>query len=464
MTLIYGLTLIVCVSVIYAASVCEDHSTKACQRLAAIKPDMCQDNCTSSLCPRTCGCCPLKCFSCENVDHPSECNQTIQCGSMSMACIATQTVTTQLEKKYQLNCVDNTICTDLYGVVPNRTVPNVRREVDLFGGCCATDLCNKYDEPDKIPAPTAHAQHVHTNGNIHLSTHCHVIDTVVCQNLAENNGCHLPCVSTLCPTTCGKCSLTCYQCSAINSPGNCSSRVHCNSDEEVCIAVETHQFDFHGGYKLGCAPKETCNNLLTRGIDGICCDTNFCNGNYVPSTTVVPSTSTVYDNHLGMPTGCHPDLINGCPVGFSRERNSCYSIGRKWKTRTDAKNECLRNCSRLAIISSERENEDITHFLQRVSHLANAFSGVNEDYHYWIDAHRKHGGNSPWYWRSIDSSLTYSHWRNGSHYHQSHYVEHCASIGKGEWNHHSSHGYYWDHHSCDEKFAALCEFPLGNDP
>ncbi|CAC5404344.1 unnamed protein product [Mytilus coruscus] len=423
------------VSVSYSASVCEDHSTQACQRLAAMKPDMCQDNCTSSLCPRTCNRCPLKCFSCENVDHPSECNQTIQCDSMAM------------------------ICTDLYGVVPNRTVPNVRREVDLFGGCCASDLCNKYDEPDKIPAPTA--QNVQASVNSQgFSTHCHEIDTDVCQHLAENHGCNNPCVSTLCPTTCGRCSLTCYECSAINSPGNCSSRVHCNSDKEVCIAIETHRFDFHKGYKLGCAPKETCNNLLTRNIEGMCCDNNFCNGNYAPSTTVIPPTSTVYDNHLGMPTGCNPKLINGCPTGFIRKRNSCYHIGRQWKTLTDAKRECIRNCSRLAVISSERENEDISEFLQQ----AMALLGVNEDYHYWIDAYRSHGGSSPWHWRSIGSNLIYSHWRSGSHNHQSHNVEHCASIGKGEWNHHSPHGYYWDHHSCNEKFAALCEYPLGNEP
>lgn len=41
------------------ATLCDDKSTAACQRLAAVKPDMCQDNCTASLCPKTCGKCRM---------------------------------------------------------------------------------------------------------------------------------------------------------------------------------------------------------------------------------------------------------------------------------------------------------------------------------------------------------------------------------------------------------------------
>lgn len=46
------------------------------------------------------------------------------------------------------------MCNDLYGPVPNLTQSIIRRDVDLIGGCCSSDLCNKYNEPDKIPAPT----------------------------------------------------------------------------------------------------------------------------------------------------------------------------------------------------------------------------------------------------------------------------------------------------------------------
>ncbi|CAC5390025.1 unnamed protein product [Mytilus coruscus] len=149
---------------------CEDRSIRGCQRLAAIKQDMCQDN-------------SLKCYSCEHIDHPSDCLHIVHCSNMSM------------------------VCKDLYGAVPNPTQSKVRRDVDLIGGCCSSDLCNKYNEPDKIPAPTINPVFkVQPSGKTDgVSAACSEMDTEVCRYLSENNGCDQTCVASLCPQTCGKC-------------------------------------------------------------------------------------------------------------------------------------------------------------------------------------------------------------------------------------------------------------------
>ncbi|VDH93074.1 Hypothetical predicted protein [Mytilus galloprovincialis] len=220
---------------ICGANICEDRNIKGCQRLAAIMQDMCQDNCMATLCPRTCGLC-RKYYNCHK-------NKT---------CV----ITTAWQLSV-LEPVDYVVCNDLYGAVPNRTQSGVRRDVDLIGGCWSSDLCNKYNEPDKIPAPTINP--VQPSGNtIGFSAACTEIDS-----------------------------------------------------EESCIAVESHIFNFKEGYKLGCVAKQNCKDLLAKNIEGVCCHSNFCNGNYVPTTTHILLTSTVdtttasTQSQLGLPTGLY---------------------------------------------------------------------------------------------------------------------------------------------------------------
>ncbi|XP_071178660.1 uncharacterized protein [Mytilus edulis] len=482
MILIYGITLSTFVLVVCSASSCEDRNIKGCQRLAATNQDICQDNCLATLCPRTCGLCPLKCYSCEHVDHPSDCNQTVQCSNMSMSCIVSQTVTTSLEKKFQLGCVDTTVCNDLFSSPPQTTQSKVKRDVDLVGGCCSSDLCNKYEEPDKITLPTINP--VHPSGNTNgVSAACSEMDSDVCRYLSENNGCLLTCVASMCPQTCGKCSLTCYECASVDLPGNCRNRITCNRNEESCIAVESHVFNFKAGYKLGCVAKQNCTNLLARKLDGVCCDSDFCNGNHAPPTSLIPSTTPVQSttqvplttpklstttvhktvhphNHLGLPTDCRPNLENTCPYHFTRIGESCYFFGRHGRTMEEASKECLGLCSRLAIISSRNENLMITQLLNQHQqpHKAN---------HYWIDAYRNSSSFSgPWQWMSTGTLLgkhVYSHWRPGSHSHTKPDGEHCASMGKGE-SSDPENGYFWDHRSCKLHSPALCEYPLGHKP
>ncbi|XP_063397149.1 uncharacterized protein LOC134681447 isoform X2 [Mytilus trossulus] len=464
MIFIYGITLSAFVLVVCSASNCEDQNIKGCQRLAAIKQDMCQDNCLATLCPRTCGLCPLKCYSCEHVDHPSDCNQTVQCGNMSMSCIVSQTVTTSLEKKFQLGCVDTLVCNDLFGVQPQPTQSKFKRDVDLVGGCCSSDLCNKSEEPDKITLPTTIP--VQPSGNTNgFSSACFEKDTEVCRYLSENNGCILSCVASMCPQTCGKCSLTCYECASVDLPGNCRNRITCNGNEESCIAVESHVFNFKEGYKLGCVAKQNCKDLLAMNIEGVCCDNNFCNGNYIPTTTLIPLTSTLdtttasAQSQLGLPTGCTPSFKhehNECPSKFVRKGQNCYFVGQHARTRHDAMNVCKYLCSRLVIISSKVENLAISQLLSQQRHQANR---------YWLDAYRNSSSFSgPWHWRSTGDILrrhTYSHWRPGSHDQTKPDGEHCASIGKAE-SGDSDNGYYWDHRSCTIHAPAICEYPLGH--
>ncbi|CAG2253577.1 unnamed protein product [Mytilus edulis] len=353
----------------------------------------------------------LKCYSCEHVDHPSDCNQTVQCSNISM------------------------VCNDLFGSPPQPTQSKVKRDVDLVGGCCSSDLCNKYEEPDKISLPTINP------------------------------------------------ALTCYECASVDLPVNCRNRITCNRNEESCIAVESHVFNFKGGYKLGCVAKQNCTNLLARKLDGVCCDSDFCNGNHAPPTTLIPSTTPVQSttqvplttpklstttvhktvhphNHLGLPTDCRPNLENTCPYHFTRIGESCYFFGRHGRTMEEASKECLGLCSRLAIISSRNENLMITQLLNQHQqpHKAN---------HYWIDAYRNSSSFSgPWQWMSTGTLLgkhVYSHWRPGSHSHTKPDGEHCASMGKGE-SSDPENGYFWDHRSCKLHSPALCEYPLGHKP
>ncbi|VDI04838.1 Hypothetical predicted protein [Mytilus galloprovincialis] len=447
---------------IQGASICNDHNTLACQRLAAIKPDLCQDNCTARLCPSTCDQCPLTCYSCDSVDHPANCTHTVKCSNLSMMCIATQTVTPLYEKVYQLGCVDKEICSSLFGLISDHpSMPNVRRTVDLLGGCCSSDLCNKYKEPDNVSMPTVQTVQP-TSKDKGVSQGCHEIDTEACRFLSQNKGCDKQCVSSLCPQTCGQCSFTCYDCSLVNQPHNCSSKVQCNKHTEVCVAAETHVSGFQSGYKLGCIEKQTCSNLLSRDIDGTCCNTSFCNAFYLPKQTITQV------KNLGLPSDCQPNILKAgdCPIGFAKSADTCYFVGRWKKTRTAAKHECESMCSRLAILSSEKENHDVSSFLANVQHTF----GYKEEPFYWIDAYRfRRRFNKPWRWNStglIINSHAYTHWNPNSHPNIASDGEHCANIGqRNVYGHlHGNGNYYWDHRSCAEHYPALCEYPLGSQP
>ncbi|VDI33873.1 Hypothetical predicted protein [Mytilus galloprovincialis] len=137
-----------------------------------------------------------------------------------------------------------------------------------------------------------------------------------CQRLAatKQDMCQDNCMATLCPRTCGLC---------LQPSGNT------NVFSAACTEMDS----------------ENCKDLLAKNIEGVCCHSNFCNGNYVPTTTHIPLTSTVdtttasTQSQLGLPTGCTPSYKrehDECPSKFIRKGNSCYFVGQHARIRHDA--------------------------------------------------------------------------------------------------------------------------------
>ena len=82
-----------------------------------------------------------------------------------------------------------------------------RRDVDLIGGCCNSDLCNKYDEPDKVSPPAVSTVHSPLPTSQGYSQACQEVDHEFCKLLVHDKGCTDGDVTALCPKTCGKCSM-----------------------------------------------------------------------------------------------------------------------------------------------------------------------------------------------------------------------------------------------------------------
>ncbi|XP_056016172.1 uncharacterized protein LOC130053264 [Ostrea edulis] len=128
-----------------------------------------------------------------------------------------------------------------------------------------------------------------------LTQTCDDIDASVC--LAFNNEediCSDQCLSKLCPRTCGKCPLKCYQCDSVSNVNDCNSTMECPADS-MCIASESLGADFSMTYRLGCATNDVCarlfgsspggNSLIIgrrssnrrASLNGDCCNTDLCN-------------------------------------------------------------------------------------------------------------------------------------------------------------------------------------------
>lgn len=433
------------------ASTCDDQSPKACQRLASVNRHMCKNHHVIPLCRRTCGLCPLMCYTCDAVDHPQECTHKEQCPAMNMRCIATQTITLELEKKVRLGCVTSYICSALYGT---------RRDVDLLGGCCDSDLCNKYDEPDRVSPPTTPAVHSPSTSNQGYSAFCHEVDSEFCKILTHDLGCHDSDVTSLCPRTCGQCTLHCYNCSSVDRPGNCRGRMTCNYEKESCIAVESYMYTHTYGYKLTCVNRKLCPGLITKGAEGTCCHNDFCNGQFIPPTTTpIPThhtTTMQHRPHLGLPTNCHPNFRHQpCPRGFVKRESSCYHVGSSLANHDEAMDYCKKLCSRLVIISNEKENNDVTFVLMHLKDLLQ----LHREHHYWIDARRRAGERWIWESTNVDIHAQYSHWDQNAHIHQG-----CANIQWVEDERHHSGGYHWITRACVDDAVPICEIPLGDIP
>ncbi|XP_078316743.1 uncharacterized protein LOC111103847 isoform X1 [Crassostrea virginica] len=134
-----------------AAGSCSDISTDACRLLVAASPNFCTTPSAQTECPAFCGLCTRTCYHCNEVNDPSTCTTSVNCG-VGKECIVSETIGDDFIYHYNLGCVDKSYCTsgtDLphpgsgSSVVGKRS-PSKR---NLQYGCCDADLCN-----NKMPA------------------------------------------------------------------------------------------------------------------------------------------------------------------------------------------------------------------------------------------------------------------------------------------------------------------------
>lgn len=308
--------------------VCDDVDTAACTEMSRLYPNLCHDPCTRDVCRKHCGLCPLTCYSCTGVKNIEDCHQKKLCTSLNQSCIVTQTVSPTFEIVYVLECVDNQVCEKLYHKAPL----GKKRSIDLYGGCCDTDLCNKHvsssNQIQNLTQATVSQNQQNTSNTIYGSSD---LDQSICQKLVKTeNDCKIPCNVKLCPQTCKQ--LTCYKCDylSIDKIHLCNRTVQCSIGEE-CLISEVFDAAYRPGYTLGCASKLVCDrlhlhndslvdNVTTSTVtpNGVCCKTSLCNKNHTSVQTtsspspVVTQTVKVANTHHGLPCSTTPCKNGHC--------------------------------------------------------------------------------------------------------------------------------------------------------
>ncbi|VDI17070.1 Hypothetical predicted protein [Mytilus galloprovincialis] len=74
----------------------------------------------------------LQCYSCDDVQHPSQCNVSQNCSQSDKVCITAENVNSNFQFSYKLGCADNVYC-------------HTQKKRNLRHFCCSSNLCNKYD-------------------------------------------------------------------------------------------------------------------------------------------------------------------------------------------------------------------------------------------------------------------------------------------------------------------------------
>ncbi|XP_060063641.1 mucin-2-like [Ylistrum balloti] len=302
------------------AQLCEDVDSALCKDIFSLNPRLCSTDCfSSSICPRTCGKCPLKCYDCHEVTDPNQCNKTSQCPSPDHFCITAESFNDDFKVTYKLGCALNSICAQ-------HIVPTLKRrdnaqleQIQLKGTCCANDLCNIETwhvltrPPPSLTSPntsqpTSSVSKPSTSSLTSIqnitSGQCDDINANICSRLQTliPDMCSNDCIANeVCPRRCGKC-IRCYECSHVPSSDRCSKTTVCGRGEQ-CLSVETISAAFVHGFKLGCMDERLCSTFgqsapATFGkrqgyeiyIHGGCCKGELCNHHVVQPSHSEPPT------------------------------------------------------------------------------------------------------------------------------------------------------------------------------
>ncbi|XP_069133910.1 uncharacterized protein [Argopecten irradians] len=379
--------------------------------------NVCTDPCLSKTCQKTCGKCPLECYSCHSVSSPGNCTTITQCPTGDHKCIVTESYNDNFEKTFALGCASKDVCLANFGGVSGK-------RSQLNGGCCGSDLCNHNMSSSQQPLAgiilTTPSPSGAPIGSVAPSAvvrgPCDDFNNELCTQLAfaMPDICSNDCIaSKVCPSMCGKC-LTCYQCDNVQQQTDCSSTAKCNPGQNCYITETYNSMTFQHGFRSGCVDKHLCSNLTSGSpdlgagpaligrrshfhfsLDGDCCGSDLCNDRI--KTTVAPvavttgapvGVSTQGPAVTNQPSGINPTpkpLVcnwNGdCPPGFHSYKNKCYYFGDTEMEWDDALGYCKERCSHLAELKSDDELQDVMNHFQD-SHN----SGYDNSLDYFIGA------------------------------------------------------------------------------
>lgn len=317
------LSVVLALAPLSRAQVCEDIDETICKEIFALDPTFCSTACfSSSVCPRTCGKCPLKCYDCHEVNDPKSCSTVTQCPSRDHFCITTQSFDDDFNDRFKLGCALNSICAEHLQTKGRRQTQIQTEVIQLKGSCCTQDLCNQNllnmsatqpsqpiistkqpasvqplvtagfnttsslstanpsIAPSSNPSPSvpvsivASVQPVtsvmvgttlaalSTSSIRRRSSICHDVTTDICGRLQKNlpNMCSNDCIANeVCPRTCRKC-ISCLDCAHVSDPANCTQETVCERGEQ-CLSVETLSATFERGFKLGCIDEKICSTF-----------------------------------------------------------------------------------------------------------------------------------------------------------------------------------------------------------
>ncbi|XP_021362920.1 uncharacterized protein LOC110456467 [Mizuhopecten yessoensis] len=437
------------------AQTCEDVNSAICQDMYAINPAICSSACYSvALCPRFCGKCPLKCYSCHEVDSPDLCYTTTQCPSADHFCIVTQGFNDDFKDVYKLGCALSSVCTAHFGPGLGRRDGSLSERSGPQGSCCSTDLCNVKSRNITIAGhpPTQQSTMMSTTGQSSFSNFpdvprdlldilstarpsqtmtsvpavtsglCDDIDGDICTRLETHfpSMCSIDCIANeVCPRKCGKC-MGCYQCNHVTNPETCTQKTICGRGEQ-CFSVETISTNFEQGFKLGCMDERLCSTFghaapgifgkrqgFELSLHGGCCTGEFCNHHALLPTSTVPPTTSTTTVPTTTQTGC-PTHLSTCPQGWLHHHSSCYSIGTPATNWGNATALCEKHCAELADFDSSSDLQSV------VLDLGYHFAGLSSSggVHVWVAGKLVHG---VWQWTTTGHAA-HSTLQHNTHYH-----------------------------------------------
>ncbi|XP_034332963.2 uncharacterized protein [Magallana gigas] len=424
---------------------CDDMDTAVCQRLIAAKPDMCNDTCYSAICKRFCGKCPLKCYSCTDIESSQKCNATIECQGKDYQCISAASFTNDFREVYKLGCAPSTVCSH-YG----------RRSINKRAGtsCCNTDLCNHGSGNKRNTKPKT----TETVKRQVTSPACDDTDSLACTLLFTINThmCADDCIAnTICPRLCGKCS-KCYDCDHVLTTERCNHSRICKPGE-VCYTLETLNFDLEHGYRMGCVHQQVCDSMSSQvsnvfgrrsdsvevSMSGGCCHGDLCNHHKltggVMSTNPPPTT-----------TAKMCSMTAGCPFNpAARLDGQCYSIGNRPLSWSNAKAFCESHCSHLAVfqdLNQLRLTMEVLHLSDAISNLPAVHNHILPDM--YVDAVNPTRSNH-FLWSTTNQTVSPTLFGGSTPHHP------CAFV------HHSRHSIHsaWQLEGtvCSQMYYPLCQ-------